>query len=221
MRELRGLLSSPLSVLSWILGRRSTPDVLSVAAGYRRIAKELTESGSVLVYLLDALRGDAERTLLVDMCSGKRPLLSLLWVYNTRGRAIAVDLEPPVPSLHEAQPERLTYLRADIQDPLTQTVIKSLVDKAKNDRIERVVVAGIHCCKTLSLRVVETAHAVNADDVVLVPCCWPSGVAESYDDWVSLLEHYLSLYGYRVTESTRVPSIMSERNHLIHATRVG
>merc|ERR1719427_2345082 len=38
----------------------------------------------------------------------------------------------------------------------------------------RVILLGIHLCKKLSLRAVDTFHSTDADTLILAPCCIPS-----------------------------------------------
>lgn len=209
-----------LENMSWLLGRKSIVELSPVISGMKNPVKELSEALAVFNRVYELTRGWDEWTL-VDLCSGKFALLSAVTVLNTRlGRAIAVDVEEPAPELRGIR--RLTYLRESIHKEETIEQIERLARG-------RIVVAGIHCCKTLALRTIEIVRALNAETGLLVPCCadfpaarrlglWNGG-DKSYQAWVGVLVRYAGRLGFTVKVSFE--PMLSEKNALITLLRDG
>lgn len=209
-----------LENMSWLLSRRSLTELAPIISGMKSPVKELSEALAVFNHIYAVTKNWGEWTL-VDLCSGKFALLSAVTVLNTRrGWAVAVDIERPAPELNLI--DRLTYLAGNMHAVETVGHIKRHIRG-------RVVVAGIHCCKTLALRLIEIADELGAEKGFLVPCCadfpaarrlglWNGG-DKSYQAWVDVLVRYAGRLGFTVKVSFE--PMLSEKNALITLLRDG
>ena len=203
-----------ISNLNWLFSRRSLVNLVPIINKLNKPAKELSEALTVFDHIYNVTREWDEWTL-IDLCSGKFALLSAVTVLNTKNSiAIAVDVEEPC--LEIVNINRLTYLKTSICESETLQRLRQL---AKG----KIIVAGIHCCKTLSLRLIEMASELNADMGYLVPCCsdfpiakrlglW-SGGDKSYQAWVNALVKYAERKGFNASVSFE--PMLSEKNALI------
>ena len=205
-----------ISNLNWLFSRRSLTNLVPIINKLNKPAKELSEALAVFNHIYNVTgEWDEDKWTLIDLCSGKFALLSAITVLNTRNSlAIAVDIEEPSPEI--ANINRLVYLKANIYESETLQRLRRL---AKG----KVIVAGIHCCKTLSIRLIEMASKLNVDIGYLVPCCsdfptakrlglWNGG-DKSYQAWVNALVKYVKRKGFNV--SVTFEPMLSDKNALI------
>ena len=199
--------------LGWLVKRRSFADLVPILQKVNRPLKELSEALPVFYKIYDETVFG--KWTAIDLCSGKHALLGSLIALNTRNvNVIAVDIEEPDP--HIGLINRLHYLQANIHSPRALRRLKDLVQG-------KVIVAGIHCCKTLAFRTIEIARELGAVKGYLVPCCtdfpaarrlglWDGG-SKTYETWVEILVKYAERLGFN-TSVTRAP-MLSEKNALI------
>jgi len=211
------------SILAFFISRRSAPDVLKYFTHKKkRISKEITEALPVLWYMKTVTMKehvDPEKIVLVDACSGNTPYLSILAVFNTKWSAIPVDVLPPSPHLTENPPRRLVYTRTVLGSGREHEDVLAAVEKLGIEN-PYIILAGIHCCKKLSIHAINLAAKIGAKHVFLVPCCWIGGKGiNTYDEWVKYLEDKLREKGYEIVVSRKVRGMRSDKNHLIHGRK--
>lgn len=203
-----------ISNLNWLFSRRSLTNLVPIINKLNKPAKELSEALAVFNHIYNVTR-EWDKWTLIDLCSGKFALLSAITVLNTRNSlAIAVDIEEP--NLEIANINRLVYLKASIYESETLQKLRQLIRG-------KIIVVGIHCCKTLSLRLIEMTSKLNVDIGYLVPCCsdfptakrlglWNGG-DKSYRTWVKTLVKYAERKGFNV--SVTFEPMLSDKNALI------
>lgn len=203
-----------LGNISWILSRKSLVNLAPIISKLNNPVKELSEALVVFNYIYRITK-KWEKWTLVDLCSGKLALLSSITVFNTKNsRAISVDIEEPDPALNTIN--RLEYLKGSIYEEDTLRRIKEKVEG-------KVVVAGIHCCKTLAIRTIEIVDELHVDIGYLIPCCddfpairrlglWNNG-SKTYQAWVDALVKYANSKGLYTRVSFE--PMLSPKNALI------
>lgn len=129
----------------------------------------------------------------VDLCCGSA-LTSAIALHLLPGALItAVDIVPGATLPHfdaagwgGGPLPAFAYIESDVHSPAliesirarTAALAASLKASAPaelpaSDSLPRVAVLGMHCCGTLSLRVIEIFDELGADVVLIMPCCLP------------------------------------------------
>ena len=182
----------------WFLRKKQSETIIKIAKKSLNPFKEINEN---LLVFWNEIKG--EKTLVLELCSGSRALVSLFNVLYNRGVSIAVDIRSPVSLIKSfTKTGRFFYITADIFDKSLENELEEIVRGFS--KYKKVLVA-LHCCKMLSPRAIEIGYNLNFDKIVVVPCCvereWAEKILnkkfEKYEDWVEALRKYLEIKGYK------------------------
>ena len=213
--------------LEWLLSRRLSHLVLRLFAGKTNPVKELSEALSMFLRVYSDENTRSRDTIVIEVCSGDRaPVAVMTALFVKRGRGWAVDACKPSSVLLELQQSLGDRLRLFFETDIRSDAFRRIVEDARS-QCEYLVVVGIHCCKTLAVRVLEVFKEVGGDRLLLVPCCakpsWARRVVgtdiRGYWDWVYALWKYahdvLNLPARVYVEK----SMLSEANAVIEVVR--
>jgi len=211
----------------WLLSKRLSHLVLKLFAGRPSPLKELSEALSIFLRIYGDEMTRCRDTIVVEVCSGdKAPVAAMTALFVRRGRGWAIDVCSPSPALQELAQLLGDRLRIFSGVDIHSDRFREVVREARSQS-EYLVLVGIHCCKTLAVRVLEIFREVGGDKLLLVPCCakpsWARRVVgveiRSYWDWVYALWTYahdiLKLPARVYVEK----SMLSEANAVIEVSR--
>ncbi len=139
-------------------------------------AKEITEAMSIR----DRLRKlDIKDAIVFDFCAGKA-IFSLLVAFTLPVRkVIAIDIKKP--NIDFSGVRKFEYYEVNLFDK----EVEEIIEKEEG----RKIFVGIHCCKNLSIRVIELFNKYG-DYLFLMPCCVLRTFKNDfwgYIDWVKFL----------------------------------
>ena len=210
--------------LGWLMKRKSWGLVAGALGGGKETVKELAEALSVFfrLYRDEELRS-AGSVAVVEAGAGRYARLSVLVASQMRGAvAVATDIvespRPEVVQLSKVLEGRLVLRYGiDAFSPAFDELLREVRAWA-----DKMVVACIHCCKTLGPRVVDAAMGAGAERAILVPCCpdprWAlreTGIdARTYPLWVKALADYFEARGYGARIETD-PAMLTPANAII------
>jgi len=219
-----------VELLDWLLRRRAWRTYLAeVFAGGREPAKELSEALAIFWRIYGDPLTRERGTVVLEACAGKRARVAVLVASLMRNAvAIATDaIERPSAVLARLAEKLwgggklLLRYGVDAFSPRFEEVVREA--RSLGDYL---IVVGIHCCGTLTPRVVEAAWSYGADRIMVVPCCaqpsWARKVAKvevhGYWDWVYAVWRYLSDRGIPARVEVE-PRMLSKANAVIVVER--
>ena len=139
----------------------------------KQLRKEISEAFAVVEALESALGGVAP-TRIVDLCSGKGFLATVLALEYPGARVLQVDNNPRIKTEHVRAVANLTFLVADVMHAGFEAQLAGALAGASEAGAGegRCVVVGVHLCGPLSPRAIDLFEAFPAvEALLLVPCC--------------------------------------------------
>ena len=155
--------------LHWLLNHPAYHGMFSRQS--KSLRKEIIEAYAVLTVLESTLDPKAPPTVLIDLCSGKGFLATVLALEYPHAFVLQVDNNPQIKTDHVAALPNLEFLRADIMHEGFGAVLADALAMADGDR-RCCMVIGMHLCGLLSPRAIELFGCQpELDGLCLVPCC--------------------------------------------------
>ncbi|AAC06716.1 methyltransferase [Aquifex aeolicus] len=144
--------------------------------------KEISEAMAVRERIKDHLIRDPNHVV-IDLCSGKGFLSTLVALMHPKTKVIAVDIDEGADREHFTYLKNAQFVKADIMSEEVEKLIKEAGDK--------VILTGIHLCRDLSERFIELVNNnENVKFAVLMPCCEGNFPREKYQFLIDELGVY-------------------------------
>ncbi len=182
--------------------------------------KEITEAMGVRERIKDYLIRDPEYVV-IDVCSGKGFLSTLVALMHPKSKVIAVDLDTSADREHFKYLKNAEFINMDIMSEDFEKLVREAGDK--------VILTGIHLCRDLSERFIDIVNRnENIKYAVLVPCCEGKFPRERYQFVIDELGVYAGWSLYlkdKVREDLKVTlkrdkKIISPKNIVLEIERV-
>lgn len=144
--------------------------------------KEISEAMAIRERIKDHLIRNPNHVV-IDLCSGKGFLSTLVALMHPKTKVIAVDLDEGADREHFKYLKNAEFIKADIMSEDVEKLIKEAGDK--------VILTGIHLCRELSERFIELVNKnKNVKFAVLMPCCEGNFPREKYQFLIDELGVY-------------------------------
>ncbi len=182
--------------------------------------KEITEAMGVRERIKDYLIKDPKHVV-IDVCSGKGFLSTLVALMHPKSRVIAIDLDTSADREHFKYLKNAEFVNMDIMDEGFEKLIRNVGKK--------VILTGIHLCRNLSERFIEIVNRnENVKCAVLIPCCEGKFPRERYQfviDELGVYEAWCLYLKDKVRNDLRVKlkrdkKIISPKNIVMEIERV-
>ncbi|NPA32910.1 MAG: methyltransferase [Aquificae bacterium] len=181
--------------------------------------KEITEAMAIRERIRDFLIKNPD-AVVIDACSGKGFLTTLIALMHPKTRVISVDIDTNAERSHLNFLKNVRFVNADIMSEDFEKLVK--------EAGEKVVLVGSHLCRELSERFARITNTCkNVKLGVLMPCCEGDFPRERYQFLIDELGVYEAWCYYlkdlfspelRV-KMKRDKKVISPKNILITAER--
>ncbi|GAB6066401.1 methyltransferase [Aquifex pyrophilus] len=181
--------------------------------------KEVSEAMAVRERIKDLLIRDPSHVV-IDACSGKGFLTTLVGLMHPKTKVISVDID------EGADREHLKYLKN--VEFINMDIMSEEFEKLVRDAGEKVILTGIHLCRDLSERFIELVNRYdNVKLAVLMPCCEGKFPREKYQfiiDELGVYEGWCCYLKDKFSQDLKVrikrdKKVISPKNVVITAER--